>query len=208
MGDDLLAPLLRTILAADQRAAQRVVDDALARGHTADDVRFGLITPALHAVGDRWERGEIGVADEHLATSVCEWLLVRLAGRVRRTRGSGRRALVGCSEGELHALAVRMVAGVLVEAGWSVLFLGAATPAGAWGPIVRARHPDLAVVGTTMRERLDTVGATLGSIKAARPECLTVVGGQAYEAAGPEEAAELGADIVSLDARELVGRLG
>ena len=90
------------------------------------------------------------MADEHLATSVCEWLLVRLAGRGRRTRGKGRRALVGCSEGELHALAVRMVADVLVEAGWSVLFLGAATPAGAWGPIVRARHPDLAVVGTTM----------------------------------------------------------
>jgi methanogenic corrinoid protein MtbC1 len=206
MGDELLAPLLTSILDADQRAAQGVVDAALERGCSVDDVRFGLITPAMHAVGDRWERGEIGVADEHLATSVCEWLLVRMAGRGRRAPASGRRALVGCSEGELHALAVRMVANVLVEAGWSVLFLGAATPAGAWGPIVRARHPDLAVIGTTMIEGLERVGPTLESIKSARPECVTAIGGQAYES-HPHAAQELGADIVTLDARELVVRL-
>ena len=207
MGDDLLAPLLASLLAADQRAAQRVVDDALSRGCSVDDVRFRLITPALHAVGDRWERGEIGVADEHLATSVCEWLLVRMAGRSPRAPSSGRRALVGCSEGELHALGMRIVAGVLVDAGWSVLYLGAATPAGAWGPIVRARHPDLVVVGTTMTDALEPVRATLASVKSARPECLTVIGGQAYEAA-PGVGDRLGADIVSVDARELVGRLG
>ena len=171
MGDDLLAPLLTSLLAADQRAAQRVVDDALSRGCSVDDVRFRLITPALHAVGDRWERGEIGVADEHLATSVCEWLLVRMAGRSPRAPASGRRALVGCSEGELHALGMRIVAGVLVDAGWSVLYLGAATPAGAWGPIVRARHPDLVVIGTTMTDALEPVRATLRAVKSARPEC-------------------------------------
>jgi MerR family transcriptional regulator, light-induced transcriptional regulator len=206
MGDELLAPLLRSILDADQRAAQRVVDAALERGCSVDDVRFGLITPAMHAVGDRWERGEIGVADEHLATSVCEWLLVRMAGRRRPAPASGRRALVGCSEGELHALAVRMVANVLVEAGWSVLFLGAATPAGAWGPIVRARHPDLAVIGTTMSEGLERVGPTLASIKSTCPQCVTAIGGQAYERR-PQAAEELGADILTLDARELVVRL-
>jgi methanogenic corrinoid protein MtbC1 len=206
MGSDLLPPLLTSLLAADQRAAQRVVDDALARGCSTDDVRFRLITPALHAVGDRWERGEIGVADEHLATSVCEWLLIRMAGRTRRAPASGRRALVGCSEGELHALGVRMVAGVLVESGWSVLYLGAATPSGAWGPIVRARHPDLAVVGTTMPDALPAVETTLRAIKAARPECLTAIGGQAYDIR-PEVAEQLGADIVARNARDLVAQL-
>ena len=88
-----------------------------------------------------------------------------------------------------------------------MLFLGAATPAGAWGPIVRARHPDLVVIGTTMTDALEPVRATLAAVKSARPECLTVIGGQAYEAA-PGAADRFGADIVSVDARELVGRLG
>lgn len=100
----LLEGLLDALQAADQPAGMEVVDRAMKLGWTVDDVRFQLITPALHRVGLRWERGEIGVADEHLACSVCEWLLFALAGRVRRPLATGRRALVGCSEGELHGL--------------------------------------------------------------------------------------------------------
>src|SRR5919202_993809 len=88
---------------------------------TIDDVRFDLITPALAEVGARWERGAIGVADEHLASSVCEWLLFNLAGRASREAATGRRAatgsraIVGCSDGELHSLGARIVAHVLAE---------------------------------------------------------------------------------------------
>ena len=123
----LLEELLRALRVADQSQAGEVVEKALKLGWTVDDVRFHLITPALYDVGARWERGEIGVADEHLASSICEWLLFALAGRVRRPRPSGRRALVGCSEGELHALGARMIAHVLSESGWMVMLLGADT---------------------------------------------------------------------------------
>jgi methanogenic corrinoid protein MtbC1 len=201
--DELLADLLASLLAADQIAAHGVLERALQAGWSADDVRFALITPALHEIGMRWERGAIGVGDEHLATSVCEWLLLTLAGRTRRTPPSGRRAVVGCSEGELHALGARMVANVLTEAGWTVLFLGASTPASAWSPIVRSRHADAAVVATTMPDGVATVRPTLESIRAARPECLLAIGGQAYAGRGGA-ARRVGADLFAEDPRELI----
>jgi methanogenic corrinoid protein MtbC1 len=198
-----LADLLASLLAADQIAAHDVMEGALRDGWSADDVRFQLITPALHVVGDRWERGEIGVGDEHLATSVCEWLLLTMAGRARRAPPTGRRAVVGCSEGELHALGARMVANVMTEAGWTVLFLGASTPVSAWSPIVRSRHADAAVVATTMPAGIATVRPTLDAIRKTRPECLLVIGGQAYT--GHRSAARrLGADLIAEDPRELV----
>jgi MerR family transcriptional regulator, light-induced transcriptional regulator len=202
----LLEALLRALTVADQLQAVEVVDNALKLGWTVDDVRFHLITPALYDVGTRWERGEIGVADEHLASSICDWLLFALAGRVRRPRPSGRRALVGCSEGELHALGARMIAHVLSESGWMVMLLGADTPAAAWPQIVRARRPDIAVLSTTTTAVLGQVGPTLHAIKTARPECRTVIGGQAYSRL-PSSSGNFGADLVTLDARTLPQRL-
>jgi MerR family transcriptional regulator, light-induced transcriptional regulator len=205
-GNRLLEALLAALLAADQMAAQTVIDRARRLGWTVDAIRFGLIVPALHEVGDAWERGDIGVADEHLATSVCEWLLFGLAGQVRRPPRTGARAVVGCSEGELHSLGALVAANVLSEHGWTVLLLGAATPIAAWGSIVAARRPDAVAVATTGAERLDVVGPTLHAVRRARPGCRTVVGGQAY-ASSPGAAAEAGADALVADVRALPDRL-
>ena len=202
----LIEALLGTLQAADQHGATTVVERAMKLGWTVDDVRFHLITPALHDVGVRWERGQIGVADEHLASSICEWLLFALAGRVRRPPATGRRAVVGCSEGELHSLGARIIAHVLAERGWPVLFLGADTPAAAWAQVVRARRPDVVVLTTSTQTALGQVGPTLHAIKAARPDCRTVVGGQAYWTLS-SAAADLGADLLALDAFALPQQL-
>jgi methanogenic corrinoid protein MtbC1 len=202
----LLAALLGALLAADQPAAQGVADEARRLGWEVDDVRFELIVPALHAVGEAWARGEIGVADEHLATSVCAWLLYGLAGQSRRRPPTGARAVVGCSEGELHALGCLVAANVLIEHGWTVLLLGATTPASEWGRVVAARRPELVAVATTGLEHLEGAARTLRAVRRARPECRAVVGGQAY-AGRPDAAPEVGADLLVTDVRELPARL-
>jgi MerR family transcriptional regulator, light-induced transcriptional regulator len=202
----LLEALLGALQAADQPSAMGVAARAMKLGWTVDDVRFHLITPALYEIGLRWQRAEIGVADEHLACSICEWLLFALAGRVRRPPATGRRALVGCSEGELHSLGARIIGHLLTERGWTVLLLGADTPAAAWPQIVRARHPDVAVLSTTTHGCLEQVGPSLRAIKTARPDCRTIVGGQAYWELS-SAAADFGADLLTVDARALCQQL-
>jgi len=197
--------MLSALRRADQSGAMGVVERAARLGWSVDDVRFHLITPALYDIGLLWQRGQIGVADEHLASSICEWLLFMLAGRTRRSPSTGRRALVGCSDGELHSVGARMIAHVLAEHGWAVLYLGAATPAAAWAQIARARHPDVAVMTSTTPAVLDRVGPALEAIKASSPACRTVVGGQAYRTIA--DASVFGADLVSLEAPALAGQL-
>jgi methanogenic corrinoid protein MtbC1 len=202
----LLEALLRRLLEADQREATHVVDTALTLGWTVDDVRLSLITPALREVGARWERGTIGVAEEHLASSVSEWLLYALAGRAPRRRRTGLRAVVGCTQDELHSLGARIVGHMLVERGWSVLFIGASTPPEAWAEVVEARRPDVAVLSTTTQARLEPVARTLAAIRARRPGCRTVVGGQAYwSLSGPPPGID--ADLVALDPQALAEEL-
>jgi methanogenic corrinoid protein MtbC1 len=198
--------LLLTLAAADQVAAHGIVERATALGWSSDELRCDLITPVLYEVGRRWELGEIGVADEHLATSVCEWLLFSIAGRARRIRSDrARRAVVGCSPGELHTLGSLIVANVLSERGWRVLYLGGSTPPDAWAPIIRARGADVAVLATTTPSGIAHVPGTLRSIHEARPDCLTVVGGQAY--ATRAIGRSVGAALFAADVRELPERL-
>jgi methanogenic corrinoid protein MtbC1 len=196
--DALGEALLRRLLDADQREAMHVVETAMTLGWTVDDVRLSLIAPVLREVGARWERGAIGVAEEHLASSVSEWLLYALAGRAPRRRRTGRRAVVGCTQDELHCIGARIVGHMLVERGWSVLFVGPSTPPEAWAQIVEARRPEAAVLSTTTQLRLEPVARTLAAIRARRPDCRTVVGGQAYWAlSGPPPGID--ADLLVLD---------
>jgi len=50
--------------------ARDVVQAALAAGATGAEVFTRVLTPAMYRIGERWERGEINAADEHLATAI------------------------------------------------------------------------------------------------------------------------------------------
>jgi methanogenic corrinoid protein MtbC1 len=204
--EKLQEALLLALRAGDQTAAHGIVDRASALGWSPDELRCDLITPTLHEVGRRWEIGELGVAEEHLASAICEWLLAAIAGRTPRTVGpDDRRAVVGCPGGELHALGAMIVANVLAERGWRVLYLGAATPPDAWGPIVRARRMDAAVISTTTAAAVAQVPETLRAIREARRETVTVVGGQAFTSRRIGRG--VGAGLVVDDPRDLAAQL-
>ncbi len=95
---------------------------------------------------------------------------------------------------------------MLSERGWRVLFLGGSTPADAWAPIIRARDADVAVLTTTTPSALAQVPGALRAIHDARPDCLTVVGGQAYTTRAIGRS--IGAALVAGDVRELPQRIG
>ena len=59
-------------------------------GLATADIDDEIIAPALWLVGELWERGDISVADEHLATEISLRVLAlqREARRVASSRGS------------------------------------------------------------------------------------------------------------------------
>jgi DNA-binding transcriptional MerR regulator len=138
------ASLLGTIGVEPARSARGHLDLILAsvdRGEAAEvglrlDQAFALlgvdetlqsvVQPLLHAVGDRWERGELTVADEHLVSEAVRGRLGHLLGDV----GGGVRgvAVLACAPGERHEFGLMMAAIVMRRDGWKVVYLGADTP--------------------------------------------------------------------------------
>ena len=91
---------------------------------------FEVLTKAMQRVGKLWEENEISVADEHLATTTCDYVLSRYAytKKITSNKTGGPRALFLCIEKEQHYLGLKMIALLFQEYGWQTKIFGANLP--------------------------------------------------------------------------------
>ncbi len=199
--------LVARLVAGDEAGAWGVIEAALTGGMEIADVYADVLTPALRAIGDRWERGELDVAVEHRASVICGRLIGRLGPRcVRRGRRRGT-IVVGAPAGERHALAVAVLADLLRLEGWDVSDLGADTPAGSF-VLAASEVDDLAAIGISITdpEHLDAGAATCRALREAGIAVPLVVGGQAVT--DDDHARRLGADRHAADAESFIAAIG
>jgi DNA-binding transcriptional MerR regulator len=142
----------------DEPGAHATVDRLLAT-FTLETVLRDSVLPYLHELGERWERGEATVAQEHFASN---FLRGRLLGLARGWgRGTGPSAVLACAPGELHDLPLIIFGLVLAGRGWRITYLGPDTPI----PTIRELLPDveprLVVISATTRQRLRSAQAAL-----------------------------------------------
>jgi DNA-binding transcriptional MerR regulator len=170
----------------DEQSAHAAFDRALAE-FTLDTVIRDLVVPYLHELGERWERGEASVAQEHFASAL---LRGRLLGLARGWGdGLGPAALLACVPGEGHDLGLICFGLALQSRGWRITYLGADTPAPSLQETAALLQPALIVVNvvtvrisTDARRELETL---------ARSHRLALGGAGADEAAAESIGAEL-----------------
>ena len=120
-----VAELRLSLEAFDDASAHAAIDRLLASLSVETFLR-DVVLPLLREIGDKWERGELTVAQEHFASNLIRARLMAV-GR-GWGRGTGRHALLAAPTGEQHDLGLVVLALVLRDRGWRVTFLGADTP--------------------------------------------------------------------------------
>ncbi|MCB1014740.1 MAG: B12-binding domain-containing protein [Acidimicrobiales bacterium] len=141
--------LAARLVVGDEAGVWQQIEDALTSGASPEDVYTALLVPAMAEVGDRWERGEVTVAEEHSATVTVQRVVGRMGPsftRPGRKRGS---IVLGAAPGDNHGLAVSLLADPLRGRGFAVVDLGADVPTEAWRDAVR-RAERLRVVGMSL----------------------------------------------------------
>jgi MerR family transcriptional regulator, light-induced transcriptional regulator len=162
--------------AMDEPAAQAVLDRLLS-DYTVEGVLREVLLPYLFGLGERWERGEVSVAQEHFASNLVRGRLTALA----RGWGNGRgpQALLACPPREQHDLALVVFGVVLSRAGWRVRYLGTDTPSEELVRLVATDHPDLVVLAATAPERFGEVRDDLARMAAVVPVAIAGAGATA-----------------------------
>jgi DNA-binding transcriptional MerR regulator len=160
----------------DEAAAQAILDSLLA-ATTLDWTLSEIVIPYLRDLGERWERGEVSVAQEHFASSV---LRGRLLGLSRGWgRGVGPRVLLACAPGEQHDLGLIAFGLALRGRGWRIGYLGPDTPVESVGNAAKAYGPDFVVISAVSADRFSASLAELREL--ARDERLCLGGAGASQ---------------------------
>ncbi len=190
---------LRAVLAADVVAARQAVETALREGMTPERLYLGVFAHALYDVGELWQQGRATIAQEHLATATTQALMARLWPETAPTPDRAPCAITTATEGDWHVLGSRFVADFLQAEGWTVLDLGANTPAPALRQLVADTRPALVCLSTALSGNLPAAAATVAALRSLENPPLVAVGGHAYRGRA-DLARELGADLHATDA--------
>ncbi len=182
--DQLSAEFLRTALARDTESASRLVLAADDAGLPLE-VTFGeVLGPALVSLGDLWEKGEVPVAQEKEVSELSRDLVAVLSRRHRPASPDGPQILAACVEGELHEIGLRMICGLLREAGYAVRYLGANVAPRFLLDAARLHQPDLIILSVSLEENIQGVRDAIEALRAGlEPEAVPpiLVGGDIAE---------------------------
>ena len=111
--------------ALDETRANALLDRAVA-ALSLEALLNDVVLAAMRESGARWERGEIGIGEEHFASNLMRGRMIALA----RGWGSGDGALavLACPPGEHHDLGLIAFGLALRARGWRIAYLGQDTP--------------------------------------------------------------------------------
>jgi MerR family transcriptional regulator, light-induced transcriptional regulator len=127
----------------DEQAANTALDRLLA-AYTIETVLRDVVLPYLHRLGERWEAGEVSVAQEHFASNLIRARLLGLAQGWGQ--GQGPAAILACLPGEHHELGLLAFGVALRRRGWRITYLGTDSPIGAVADTARTLAPAVVVL--------------------------------------------------------------
>lgn len=177
-GDDLVAAC-RTL---DPLRVAAVLDQHFVLG-SFEVVVDDWLMPALSAVGDAWERGEVSTAAEHL---VAHAVLRRLAAAFEAagTGSRGPRVVIGLPPGGRHELGALAFAVAARRVGLAVTYIGADLPQESWLDAVAQARPHAIVLAVPRPEDVPAAAAVIAAVREAQPDLRVLVGGGAQDADG------------------------
>ena len=182
---------LVALLAGDRRRCREEFEARLAAGTDLRVLYQDLVQRSLYDVGSLWERGQVSVATEHLATAITESLLNLVYPRLFTQPRTGKAAVVTCAANEYHQIGGKMVADTFELAGWRGYFLGANTPVRDLIALIREKQPDVVALSLTVYVGLETLLDTAAEVRSQFPTLAIIVGGQAFRWGGRERAEQI-----------------
>ena len=139
----LVAQLLDAVTALDEDRAHAVLDTAFVE-RSIESAIIDVLLPLFVRVGEMWELGRIGIAQEHFASS----LVRRRLGALSLTWGvgTGPVAVLACPPGEFHDIVLLSFGVLLGRAGWRIRYLGPDTPIHSLASAARLTQADAVVL--------------------------------------------------------------
>ncbi|HEX8103559.1 MAG TPA: MerR family transcriptional regulator [Solirubrobacteraceae bacterium] len=166
----------------DENPADRALSRLLGV-FAAGAVLRDVVLPYLRELGERWQRGEVSIAQEHFASSFLEGWMLSMARGWGQGQPGRRRAVLACVPGERHTLGLIAFGLALRDLGWRVAYLGADAPVRAVDDAAGATSADAVILAC---QRPEAFAAVADEIRAMTARHAIAVGGRGITQASGE----------------------
>ncbi|SDX99956.1 MULTISPECIES: cobalamin B12-binding domain-containing protein [Salimicrobium] len=149
------------------------------------EVHEEIITPAMYYVGELWQTNRISVADEHLATATCDYIMTLISPR--KGASNGKKAIFFNVEEEEHHLGLKMAADIFREEGWESRFLGTGVPDDHVLQQIEKFRPDVICISAALSYRVPEMHNIIDILKKRMPDSVILIGGRIVKNHGMSE---------------------
>lgn len=195
-----LDDLVQAVVDGDDEKAKLLTEQLLEDGYSPTDLIENGLTRGLRLLGEKWEAGEVFLAEVMLAVSAFEdakeIAKTRLKSQETKTIGT---IVIGTVEGDIHYIGKNIVATMLEAVGFNVIDIGEDVSVDKFCSTVSSARPDILGMSCLISPALHQMKQVIGELKARnlRKGLIIMVGGPPLS---PEYAKEIGADIYATDA--------
>lgn len=170
--------LVDALTAGDHEAATQIFAGRLHETDSFLDTIDGLVQPAMARIGQCWEKGELSVAEEHLASATMQTIVAQNLPDLP-VQGSGPGSiLLACVQDNDHQLGLRVLSDAFELAGWDVRYLGADVPTEALVAMVERWRPDVVGLSVSMGQHVETARDVVQRVRElGDPQPTLLVGG-------------------------------
>lgn len=204
-GDSRIDEALNAIEVMDARYLTIILNRA-----SFDLGRIALIEdflgPLMNEVGERWKRGELDPAQEHMATATLRNFVSGFLNMA--VSQSAPSMVVTTPAGQLHELGSILAAALAAAEGWRVTYLGPNLPATSIAEAVRRSRATVVALGISCTDNPQAILAEITTIKGLLQDKHLMVGGSGRVVIEPF-AEDLGIHVVANLAgfRQAIARL-
>jgi methanogenic corrinoid protein MtbC1 len=144
----LVQPLFQALIDFDADRADEILEQAFSM-YTMPSIYVELIAPTLIEIGEAWHRGEIFISTEHYSST---YLRGRLLGILNAYphRLDMPMIFLGCAPGERHEVGILILAVILRQQGYNVIYLGQDLPVDDLVKAAIQEHPAMICLSATI----------------------------------------------------------
>ncbi|MGP1909820.1 cobalamin B12-binding domain-containing protein [Metabacillus sp. JX24] len=173
------AAFTRLLLDGNQNGAWNILKESHDGGTHPLEVMQELLTPSMAKIGLLWEEDEISVADEHLATTTCDYILSRYREySLKQIPKTAKKAMFLCLEDELHHLGLKMVSILFEWHGYQTRLFGASLPLEYALEYAEEWKPDVVGLSFSLRKNSERLSHYIDEIEELDHSPQVIVGGR------------------------------
>lgn len=166
-----------SLIEGNKEKCSEIVKNLLDEGVDLKEIYVELYQKSLYRIGKLWDKNEITVPEEHMATQIIEVLLSKYFPIV--TTDSKHKAVVTCIDKEFHEIGAKMVANIFELNGWKTFYLGSSVPLRELTKFINNTDPQIIALSWSLYLNLARFLEMIDTLTKLFPTKKIFVGGQA-----------------------------